>query len=76
MFVFSNQSEARVVVVVAVACLIDLRQACHFKLPGAIEAIKKSLTLIWRTEETIESEIKQAFVKVIASFFLYPSANW
>ncbi|CAM9820536.1 unnamed protein product, partial [Laminaria digitata] len=37
--------------------------ACHFNLPGAIEAIKKSLTLIWRTESSIESEIKQVFVQ-------------
>lgn len=39
-------------------------QACHFNLPGALEAIKKSLTLIWRTEAQIETAIKRAFVQV------------
>ncbi|CAM9236529.1 unnamed protein product [Pylaiella littoralis] len=38
--------------------------ACHFNLTGALEAIKKSLTLIWRTEPQIETEIKRAFVQV------------
>lgn len=40
-------------------------QACHFHVPGAIDAIKKSLTLIWRTEGNIESETKRAFIQVI-----------
>lgn len=42
------------------------RQACHFQLPGALEAIKKSLTLIWRTEGSIEAETKRAFIEVRA----------
>lgn len=39
-------------------------QACHFNLSGALEAIKKSLTLIWRTETQIDTAIKRAFVQV------------
>lgn len=42
----------------------DDAQACHFQLPGALEAIKKSLTLVWRTEPAIETAIKNAFVQV------------
>ncbi|CAN0044229.1 unnamed protein product, partial [Hapterophycus canaliculatus] len=38
--------------------------ACRFQLPGALDAIKKSLTLIWRTEPPIEAAIKSAFVQV------------
>ncbi|CBN77248.1 conserved unknown protein [Ectocarpus siliculosus] len=45
--------------------------ACHFQLPGALEAIKKSLTLVWRTEPAIETAIKNAFVQV----FVQPESN-
>eukprot|EP00903_Cladosiphon_okamuranus_P005553 g5529.t1 len=44
--------------------------ACHFNVPGALEAIKKSLTLIWRPEAQIETAIKRAFVQV----FVHPEA--
>lgn len=46
------------------SCCSVLSQACHFQLPGAIDAIKKSFMLIWRTEGTIVADIKKAFVEV------------
>ncbi|CAM9483812.1 unnamed protein product [Scytosiphon promiscuus] len=48
--------------------------ACRFQLPGALDAIKKSLTLIWRTEAPIETAIKSAFVQVTQRRGQHPNA--
>ncbi|CAM9543865.1 unnamed protein product [Discosporangium mesarthrocarpum] len=50
-----------------VEALRFLTMACHYDLSFAVPAIKKSLTLVWRSEEQISKEARNTFVEVFVN---------